>query len=143
MALILSFVFGFMAAQATWWVAAGASIAGGDAAALGGAPAFRFLMIAGVEILVAAGCFAIAATLAAQGSTLDARAKSVLVSLVAGAATATIAAGPHALIPPVVKGEAQLLVYVLAAAVLSAALGALVGRAFRAPPAQASPTRSE
>ena len=46
---------------------------------------------------------------------------------------ATVAAGPYALIPRVLPGEAQLVVYIVAAAIVSAAFGALVAVAFREP----------
>jgi hypothetical protein len=130
MPLIGSFVGGFVLAQIVWWLAAGSS-GGTDEYALGGAPTFRFLMLAGVEILVAAACFGAVMSLMSRSHELDSVPKSWFVAFVSGAATATIAAGPYALIPRIVEGEAMLLIYIVAAAVVSALFGALVGAAFR------------
>lgn len=130
MPLIGSFVGGFVLAQIVWWFAARSS-GGTDEYALGGAPTFRFLMLAGVEILVAAACFGAAMALTARARELASVPKAWFVAFVSGAITATIAAGPYALIPRIVAGEAMLLIYIVAAAVVSALFGALVGAAFR------------
>ena len=130
MPLIATFVGGFVFAQVVWWLAARSS-GGTDEYALGGAPTFRFMMLAGVEVLVAAACFGAVLALIARGRRLDSAPKSWFVAFVAGATTATIAAGPYALIPRIVAGEAMLLIYIVAAAVVSAAFGALVAMAFR------------
>lgn len=130
MPLISTFVGGFILAQAIWWFAARTS-GGTDEYALGGAPTFRFIMLAGVEVLVAAACFGAVLSLLARTRRLESNPKSWFVSLVAGATTATIAAGPYALIPRIVQGEAMLLIYIVAAAIVSAAFGALVAMAFR------------
>ncbi|HET7402921.1 MAG TPA: hypothetical protein VFJ62_14100 [Usitatibacter sp.] len=128
--IVTSFVLGFVLAQAGWWIAArGASP--DDPAAFGGAPVVRFALLAGVEILVAAVAFGIVLAIAAQGRVLLAVPKARVVSFLAGAATSTIAAGPFALIPPVIHGEGMLFVYIVAGGLISAAFAALVGRAFR------------
>jgi hypothetical protein len=98
---------------------------------VGGAPVVRFALLAGVEILVAAVAFSIVLTITAQGRVLLASRKAWFVSFVAGAATSTVAAGPFALIPPVIQGEGMLFVYIVAGGLISAAFAALVGRAFR------------
>ena len=131
MPLIATFVGGFVLAQAIWWFAARASGGGTDEYALGGAPTFRFVVLAGVEVVVAAVCFGAVLALVARGRRLEGGPKSWFVALVAGATTATIAAGPYALIPRIVEGEAMLLIYIVAAAIVSAAFGALVASAFR------------
>ena len=130
MPLIANFVGGFILAQVIWWFAARTS-GGTDEYALGGAPTFRFLMLAGVEVLVAAICFGAVVALLARSRRMDSTPKAWFVAFVAGATTATIAAGPYALIPRIVSGEAMLLIYIVAAAIVSAGFGALVGMAFR------------
>jgi hypothetical protein len=130
---IASFVVGFLLAQATWWFAARTS-GGTDEYALGGAPTFRFLMLAGAEVLIAAIVFGAVMAVVSRARNVPSSTKSNFVSLVAGATTATIAAGPYALIPRIVEGELMLLIYILAAAVVSAAFGALVAMAFRGEP---------
>jgi len=129
--IVMSFVLGFVLAQSGWWIAARGAASPDDPAAFGGAPVVRFALLAGVEILVAAVAFAIVLALAAQGRVLIASRKAWFVSFVAGAATSTIAAGPFALIPPVIQGEGMLFVYIVAGGLISAAFGLLVGRAFR------------
>ena len=128
--IVTSFVMGFVLAQSGWWIAArGASP--DDPAAFGGAPVVRFALLAGVEILVAAVAFGIVLAIAAQGRVVPPVRKALFVSFLAGAATSTIAAGPFALIPPVIQGEGMLFVYIIAGGLISAAFAALVGRAFR------------
>lgn len=130
MPLVATFVGGFLLAQIVWWFAARSS-GGTDEYALGGAPTFRFIMLAGVEILVAAVCFGAVLALLARARRLESTPKSWFVAFVAGATTATVAAGPYALIPRIVPGEAMLLIYIVAAAFVSAGFGALVAMAFR------------
>ena len=130
MPLIATFVGGFILAQAIWWFAAGSS-GGTDEYALGGAPTFRFLMLAGVEVLVAAVCFGAVVALVSRGRRIESAPKAWFVAFVSGATTATIAAGPYALIPRIVAGEAMLLIYIVAAAIVSALFGALFASAFR------------
>lgn len=130
-AIVTSFVAGFVIAQSGWWVAARGVIDADNAAALGGAPVVRFALLAGVEILVAAVAFAVVLAFAAQGRALAASAKSIFVAVLAGAVTSTVAAGPFALIPPIIGGEGMLFVYIIAGGLLSAAFAVLVGRAFR------------
>jgi hypothetical protein len=130
MPLIATFVGGFVLAQAIWWFAARSS-GGTDEYALGGAPTFRFMMLAGVEVLVAAVCFGAVVGFLGRSRRMESNAKSWFVAFVAGATTATIAAGPYALIPRIVSGEGMLLIYIVAAAIVSAAFGALVAMAFR------------
>lgn len=130
MPVVTSFVVGFVLSQAAWWYAARSAM---SASAIGSESTFRFLMLAGVEILVAAGSFGIAMALASRSQLAAVSVKSCFVAFVAGATCSTVAAGPYALIPHILDGEAQLLVYIVAASLISAAFGALVGTAFREP----------
>ena len=129
--IVTSFVLGFVIAQSGWWLAARGVIGPDNAAALGGAPVVRFALLAGVEIVVAAVAFGVVLAFVAQGRRVASNAKAYFVAFVAGAATATVAAGPFALIPPVIEGEGMLFVYIVAGGLLSAAFAWLVGRAFR------------
>ena len=133
MPIVVSFVVGFIAAQVTWWLAAQGSLSPNDAAAVAGAPMFRYLMLAGAETLASAIAFGIALMLASRSRLADPGAKSCLLSFAAGALTETIAAGPYALIPRIVQGEGMLLIWIIAAVLVSIAFGALVGVAFRLP----------
>ena len=126
MYLALAFVAGCILAQVGW------SLAAQDANALG-APTFRFMMLAGIEILVAAGAFALALFGVAKSQRVPADAKSGAVAFVSGALTLTVAGAPYSLVPRIVQGEAQLIILIVAAALVSAFLGALVGAAFRQP----------
>ncbi len=126
-----SFVLGFVIAQAGWWLAANGVISPENSAAFGGAPVVRFALLAAVEVLVAAVAFGIVLSLVAQGRSLVGSRKALFVAFVAGAATSTVAAGPFALIPPIIEGEGMLFVYIVGGGVLSAAFAALVARAFR------------
>lgn len=130
MPIVVSFVVGFVLAQTTWWFAARSAM---SAAALGSESTFRFLMLAGVEILVAAVAFGIALEVISRSRLAAASVKSCFVAFAAGATTSTVAAGPYALVPRLVQGEGQLLIYIVAAMLVSAAFGALVGAAFREP----------
>jgi dolichyl-phosphate-mannose--protein O-mannosyl transferase len=130
MPVVVSFVVGFVLAQTTWWFAARSAM---SAAALGSESTFRFLMLAGVEILVSAIAFGIAVALASKSRLAAASIKSCFVAFLAGATTSTVAAGPYALVPRIVEGEGQLAIYIVAAILVSAAFGALVGAAFREP----------
>lgn len=130
MPIVVSFVVGFILAQSIWWYAARSAM---SAAALGSESTFRFLMLAGVEIMVAAVAFGVALVLVSKTRHVAASVKSCFVAFVAGATTSTVAAGPYALVPRIVEGEGQLLVYIAAAIVVSAAFGALVAVAFREP----------
>jgi hypothetical protein len=132
MPVVTSFVVGFILAQTTWWFAARSAM---SAAALGSESTFRFFMVAGVEVLIAAVAFGIALMLVSKSRLAAASVKSCFVAFVAGATTSTVAAGPYALVPRIVEGEGQLLVYIAAAILVSAAFGALVGAAFREPAA--------
>ena len=129
--IVASFVVGFLMAQSGWWIAARGVIDPENTAALGGAPIVRFVLLAGVEILVAAFAFTAVLALVAQGRALVASRKGIFVAVLAGAVTATVAAGPFALIPPIIAGENMLFVYIVAGGLLSAAFALLVGRAFR------------
>jgi len=126
MFLALAFVAGCILAQVSW------SLAAQDANALG-APTFRFMMLAGIEILVAAGAFALALFGVAKSQRVPADAKSCAVAFISGALTLTVAGAPYSLVPRIVQGEAQLAILIVAAALVSAFLGALVGAAFRQP----------
>jgi hypothetical protein len=129
--IVSTFVAGFVVAQAGWWMAARGVIDPDNSAALGGAPPVRFALLAGVEILVAAVAFAVVLAFVAQGRAMASSAKALFVALLAGAVTSTVAAGPFALIPPIIAGEGMLFVYIVAGGLLSAAFAVLVGRAFR------------
>lgn len=126
MYLVLAFVAGCIFAQVGW------SLAAQDANALG-APTFRFMLLAGIEILVAAGTFAWALFGVAKSRRVPADAKSCGVAFFSGVLTLTVAGAPYSLVPRIVQGEAYLLILIAAAAVVSAFLGALVGAAFRQP----------
>ena len=126
MFLALAFVAGCILAQVSW------SLAAQDANALG-APTFRFMMLAGIEILVAAGAFTLALFGVAKAQRVPAEPKSCAVAFVSGALTLTVAGAPYSLVPRIVQGEAQLAILIVAAALVSAFLGALVGAAFRQP----------
>lgn len=129
--IVASFVIGFVMAQSAWWLAARGVIDSENSAALDGAPIVRFALLAGVEILVAAISFAAVLSLVAQGRAFAASGKGIFVALLAGAVTATVAAGPFALIPKFIEGEGMLFVYIVVGGLLSAAFALLVGRAFR------------
>ncbi|HUP96328.1 MAG TPA: hypothetical protein VM073_00220 [Usitatibacter sp.] len=126
MFLVVAFIAGCIAAQLGW------SLLAADAAALG-APTFRFMMLAAIEIVVAAVAFTGAMFAAARSSEVMVDAKSCAVAFFAGALTLTVAGAPYSLVPRIVQGEAQLVILIGVAAVVSAFLGALVGAAFRAP----------
>lgn len=128
MRIIASFVAGFILAQSAWWFAARSAM---SAAALGSESTFRFLMVAGAEILISAIAFGVAVALVSKARAVAVSFKSCFVAFVAGATTSTVAAGPYALVPRIVAGEAQLLVYIAAAILVSSAFGALVAVAFR------------
>ena len=132
--IVTSFVLGFVLAQSGWWIAARGVMTPEDSAALGGAPVVRFALLAGVEILVAAVAFGAILAFVAQGRALTGTPKALFVAFVAGAATSTVAAGPYALIPPIIDGEGMLFVYIVVGGLLSAAFAWLVGRAFRGAP---------
>jgi hypothetical protein len=130
MPVVASFVVGFILCQSAWWFLARSAM---SASALGSESTFRFLMLAGVEILVAAVAFGIALAVVSRSRLAAASAKSCFVAFIAGATCSTVAAGPYALIPRIVEGEGQFLVYIAAALLISAAFGALVGAAFKEP----------
>ena len=129
--IVTSFVLGFVLAQSGWWIAARGVVTPENSAAFGGAPVVRFALLAGVEIVVAAAVFGVILALVAQGRVLRSSPKALFVAFVAGAITSTVAAGPFALIPPIIAGEGMLFVYIVAGGLLSAAFALLVGRAFR------------
>lgn len=129
--IVTSFVLGFVLAQSGWWIAARGVVTPENSAAFGGAPVVRFALLAGVEIVVAAAVFGVVLALVAQGRVLRSSPKAVFVAFLAGAVTSTVAAGPFALIPPIIAGEGMLFVYIVAGGLLSAAFALLVGRAFR------------
>jgi len=122
---IVSFFLGFVVAQAVWWFAAG-----GAGAGTAGAPGLPFILLDVVEILVASACFALALGLIARSQGLRRTAGEILLAFVAGATTSTVAAPPSALVPRLFAGDAQFLVDIFAAAVVSAAFGWLVAAAF-------------
>lgn len=124
MALIAAFAVGCILAQLGW------SLAAGDAAALG-APTFRFMMLAGIEILVSAVAFGGGLYAGTKSQDFATGLKACAVAFFSGVLTLTVAGAPYSLVPRLVQGEAQLLILIAAAAVVSAFLGALVGAAFR------------
>jgi hypothetical protein len=129
MPLIASFIVGALIAQLGWWLAAsGATAADASSAA---APTFQFLMVAGIQILVAGAAFGIALSVAAKSQPVPSTVKSCLVAAFSGAVTLTFAGIPYSLVPRMMEGEAQLVILIVVAAVASACLGALVGAAFR------------
>ena len=126
MPVALAFIVGCIAAQVLW------SLLAGDSSALG-APTFRFMMLAAIEIVVAAVAFTGAMFASVRQHELVVDVKSCAVAFFAGALTLTVAGAPYSLVPRIVQGEAQLAILIGVAAVVSAFLGALVGAAFRAP----------
>ena len=124
MPLIAAFAVGCILAQLGW------SLAAGDASALG-APTFRFMMLAGIEILVAGIAFGGGLWAGAKSQEYSVGVKACGVAFFSGVLTLTVAGAPYSLVPRLVQGEAQLVILILAAAVVSAFLGALVGAAFR------------
>jgi hypothetical protein len=133
--VIVSFFVGFVAAQAVWWFAAGESFG----ASAGGGFNMRFALLDIVEVLVASACFAIAVAIAARGRGLRRSGTALLLALITGAVTSTVAAPPSALVPRMLPGDGQFLVDIVAAAIVSALFGWLVASAFAARPAAAQP----
>jgi len=126
MPVAAAFILGCIVAQASW------SLLAGDSSALG-APTFRFLMLAAIEIVVAAVAFTGAMFASVRAHDLVVNVKSCAVAFFAGALTLTVAGAPYSLVPRIVPGEAQLAILIGVAAIVSAFLGALVGAAFRTP----------
>ena len=126
MPVVAAFILGCIIAQGSW------SLLASDASALG-APTFRFLLLAAIEILVATVAFAGAMFAAVRAHQLAVDARSCGVAFFAGGLTLTVAGAPYSLVPRIVQGEAQLVILIGVAAIVSAFLGALVGAAFRAP----------
>ena len=124
MPLIAAFAVGCILAQLGW------SLAAGDASALG-APTFRFMMLAGIEILVAGIAFGGGLWAGAKSHDFSVGVKACAVAFFSGVLTLTVAGAPYSLVPRIVQGEAQLVILIIAAAAVSAFLGALVGAAFR------------
>jgi hypothetical protein len=124
MPLLAAFAVGCILAQLGW------SLAAGDASALG-APTFRFMMLAGIEILVSAIAFGGGLYAGAKSQELRMGAKACAVAFFSGVLTLTVAGAPYSLVPRLAQGEAQLVILIVAAAVVSTFLGALVGAAFR------------
>jgi hypothetical protein len=133
--VVVSFFAGFVIAQAVWWF-----VAGGGMRAASPSGALGFLLLDVVEILAASACFALALALAGRTRRLRREPAGALLSLAAGAATATIAAPPAALVPRVLPGDGQFLFDILAAVVVSAIFGWLVSSLFstRIPAEEAS-----
>lgn len=131
--VVVCFFIGFIVAQAVWWFAAGESFAAGAQ----GSFSMPVLLLDLVEVLVASACFAIAVVLTARGRGVRRAGTALLLALVAGAATSTIAAPPSALVPRVLAGDGQFLVEIVAAAIVSGFFGWLVASAFAVRPAAA------
>jgi hypothetical protein len=136
--VIVSFFVGFIAAQAAWWFAAGETL-GGNGLGSGAGFSMRFALLDVVEVLVASASFAIVVALAGRGRGLRRTAGGLLLALVAGATTSTLAAPPSALTPRLLAGDGQFLVDILAAAIVSAIFGWIVAAAFASQPAAAQP----
>jgi hypothetical protein len=124
MVLVTAFALGCILAQLGWTLAAN------DASTLGEST-FRFVMLAGVEIVVAAAAFGGGMIAGAKSATVLTNAKSTAVAFFSGVLTLTVAGAPYSLVPRLVSGEAQMVILIIAAAVVSSFLGALVGAAFR------------
>jgi hypothetical protein len=131
---IVSFFLGFVAAQAVWWFAAGQTL-GGNGLGTEAGFSMRFALLDVVEVLVASACFAIAVALGARGRGLKRAAGAMVLALIAGATTSTVAAPPSALTPRLLSGDGQFLVDIVVAAIVSAIFGWLVATAFAARPA--------
>lgn len=123
---IVSFFVGFIVAQAVWWAAAGGTLA--VAAPSGAGLAFVLLDI--VEVLVASACFTFALVITGRARGLRRAGGAILLALVAGATTSTIAAPPSALVPRLLQGDGQFVVDIAVAALVSAAFGWLVAAAY-------------
>jgi len=123
---IVSFFVGFIVAQAVWWLAAGGTLA--ITAPSGAGLAFVLLDI--VEVLVASASFALGLGLTGRARGLRRAGGAILLALVAGATTSTIAAPPSALVPRLFAGDGQFIVDIIAAAIVSIAFGWLVAAAY-------------
>jgi TM2 domain-containing membrane protein YozV len=75
--------------------------------------------------------------LAARGRGLRRTGGAVVLALIAGATTSTVAAPPSALTPRLLAGDGQFLVDIIAAAIVSALLGWIVATVFAVRPAAA------
>jgi hypothetical protein len=124
MILAAAFAVGCLLAQLGW------SLAAGDATAFG-APPFRFLMLAGIEIVIATVAFAGGVIAGAKSAAVTVSPKSIGVAFFSGVLTLTVAGAPYSLVPRLVSGEAQMFILIIAAAAVSLFLGALAGAAFR------------
>jgi hypothetical protein len=124
MVLVSAFALGCILAQLGW------SLAANDASALGEST-FRFLLLAAIEIVIAAAAFGGGMVAGSKSFPVLTSAKSVPVAFFSGVLTLTVAGAPYSLVPRLVTGEAQMVILIIAAAVVSAFLGALVGAAFR------------
>ncbi|HXN15433.1 MAG TPA: hypothetical protein VN878_03595 [Usitatibacter sp.] len=131
LAIVASFVTGFVLTLSGWWFAARTVASGADAAAFESEPALQFMLLASVEVLVAATTFAIVTAFFSRARHPVASGAGCFVAFAAGAMTSTVSAGPYALVPRVFEGEAQLVIYVVAAATISALLGGLVAAVLR------------
>jgi len=136
--VIVSFFTGFIVAQGVWWFAAGETLGGGGLGT-GAGFSMRFALLDVVEVLVASASFAIVVALAARGRGLRRAGGALLLALIAGATTSTVAAPPSALTPRLLSGDGQFLVDIFAAAIVSAFFGWIVAAAFAARPAAAQP----
>lgn len=124
MVLVTAFALGCIFAQLGWTLAAN------DASALGEST-FRFLLLAAIEIVIAAAAFGGGMAAGAKSFPVQMGAKSLPVAFFSGVLTLTVAGAPYSLVPRLVTGDAQMVILIIAAAVVSAFLGALVGAAFR------------
>jgi len=124
MPLIAAFAVGCILAQIGW------SLAAGDVSVLGNST-FRFAMLACIEIVVALAAFAGGLSAGSRGDPDALGIKSVGVAFFSGVLTLTVAGAPYSLVPRLVPGDAQHFILIVAAALVSAFLGALCGAAFR------------
>lgn len=131
---IVGFFLGFIFAQGGWWIAA-REAADGDAA-------MRFMLLDTVEILVACTLFALTMMFVVRGGRIGRTAMALVLAIVAGATTSTLTAPPSSLVPRLLPGDGQFVIDIVAAALVSAAFGWLVARAFceREPDAEPAPT---
>ncbi len=123
---IVGFFLGFVLAQGGWWLAAREAAGAGE----DGGAAMRFLLLDTVEVLVACALFALTMTFVARGARVGGATKALVLAIVAGATTSTLTAPPSSLVPRLLPGDAQFILDIAAAAVVSAAFGWLMARAF-------------
>ena len=88
----------------------------------------RFFIVLAIETVAAALAFFFGARL----GRLNASAPAWLVALLLGVITNAITVGAYALVPPIIQGDAQLVLYVVTVALFSAAAGWSLAKFFGA-----------